>query len=375
MKVSPKRRSWYLSVAIIAIIGVWLWSGSGKDHEAAPALAASEASPTAGEFSVRVRSQVAEEVVRIVKINGSTAPARTVEINAETDGRVVETGVDRGERVSSGAVIVRLDERDREARLAQARATVRQRELEFAARERLKSESYVSESQLQEGAALLEAARAELKRAELDADYALIRAPFDGALQERLVEVGDFVSPGDPVATYVDDRSIIVAAAVSEFDAAQVKRGQEAEAILATGETVTGILRYVAPVADEATRTFRVELEVDNSAGDYRSGVTAELRIPGNKVFAHKVAPSLLTLDDEGRVGIKVLNEEGIVEFHEADVATSSAEAVYVTGLPAAANIITVGQGFVNVGSFAKGIPQDDVDRAVAIKSEERSQQ
>ncbi len=371
-KSRSQRRSWYVSAGLVVLIALWLLTG-GDDADT-ETTASSPVPTTQPEFSVRVRSQVAEEVIRTVKVNGSTAPARTVQISAETDGRVVEIGVDRGERVSAGGIIVRLDERDRAARLAQARATVKQREVEFDARERLKSESYVSEAQLQEAAALLEAARAELKRAEIDIDVSLVRAPFDGSLQERQVEVGDFVSRGDPIATYVDDRTIIVSAAVSEFDAADVQRGEEAEAILATGETVSGFIRYVAPVADEATRTFRVELEVDNGAGQLRSGVTAELLIPGEKVLAHRIAPSLLTLDDEGNVGIKVLNEEGIVQFYEANIATSSAEAIYVTGIPAAANIITVGQGFVNAGSFAKGVPEDDVDRAVAIKTEERSE-
>ena len=311
-------------------------------------------------------------MTRIIKVNGSTAPARTVDINAETDGRVVVTGVDRGERVSKGGVIVQLDERDRQARLAEARATVKQRQVEYAARERLKSQSYVSEAQLQEAVALLESARAELRRAELDIDYTLIRAPFDGALQERQVEVGDFVKAGDPVATFVDDRAIIVTAAVSEFDAKQVHRGEEATAKLATGETVSGIIRYVAPVADSATRTFGVELEVDNEDGHLRAGVSAELMIPGERILAHRVSPSLLTLDDEGNVGIKILNEEGIVEFYAADIAISTSESVYVSGLPAAANIITVGQGFVNKGSYAEGVPEDDVDRAVAIKASER---
>ena len=370
-----QHRSWLVSGGIVIAIVLWLATGSGEE----PASTATESSPTvtpdSGErFAVRIRNQVAEEVVRTITVNGSTAPARVVEINAETDGRVVDTGIERGERVSEGGIIVRLDERDREARLAQAKATVKQREVEFAARERLKSESYVSEAQLQEAAALLEAAKAELRRAELDIEYMYVRAPFDGALQERHVEVGDFVKQGDPIATYVDDRAIIVTASVSEFDAKFVERGEEAEARLATGELVEGIIRYVAPVADTATRTFTVELVVDNSDGALRAGMTAELLVPGERIFAHKISPSLLTLDDQGNVGVKIINDEGVVEFYEADIALATNEGVYVAGLPAAANIITVGQGFVSAGSYAKGVPESEVDRAVAIKSEERSE-
>ena len=369
-----ENRSWLMSAGIVIVIALWLTTG-GEDEEARPLAADAPRAANADQFAVRIRNQVAEEVVRTITVNGKTAPARSVGIDAETDGRVVETGVDRGERVDKGGVIVRLDVRDREARLAQAKALLRQRQVEYDARARLKNESYVSEAQLEEAAALLEAARAELRRAELDIGYATIEAPFDGALQERHVEVGDFVKAGDPVATFVDDRTIIVTAAVSEFDAGYVKRGDEAKAILATGETVTGLIRYVAPVADDATRTFTVELEIDNQAGEYRAGLSAELMIPAERVFAHRISPSLLTLDDEGNVGVKIINDEGIVEFYPAEIALSTNEGVYVAGLPAAARIITVGQGFVTEGSYVEGVPEDAVDRAVAIKSAEREQQ
>jgi multidrug efflux system membrane fusion protein len=266
-------------------------------------------------------------------------------------------------------LIVRLDERDRSARLAQAKATVKQREVEYEAREKLKTASYVSEAQLQEAIAALEAARTELMRAQLDLSYMKVRAPFDGALQSRVVEVGDFVKRGDPIATFVDNCTIIVSANLSEFDARYVNVGDTAEARLATGGTVRGRIRYVAPVAHEATRTFEVELEVDNSEGQLRAGGTAELRIPAERVLAHHVSPSLLTLDDAGNVGIKIINDAGKVEFVVADIALSSGDGVWIVGLPSSATIITVGQGFVASGSVVNAVPEDHIETAVATKS------
>lgn len=307
--------------------------------------------------------------MRTIVVNGKTAPARHVVLAAETDGRIVFIGAKRGASVDRGIVIVRLDERDRHARLAQAEATVKQREVEYQGRQKLMSESYVSEAQLQEAIAQLEAAKTELTRARLDLEYMNIRAPFDGALQARNVEEGDFVSRGDPVARFVDNRTIIVSANVSEFDARFVETGQTAQARLATGETVRGEIRYVAPVADEATRTFEVELEIDNSDGELRAGGTAELRIPAQRVLAHRVSPSLLTLDDAGNVGLKIINDNGEVEFVVADVALSTNDGIWVAGLPDTATIITVGHGFVAPGSIVNAVPESDIDTAVAIKS------
>lgn len=365
-----QHRSWLLSGLIVVAITLWLLSGSGESDDAnSTGNATTEDEAPALRASVRIRNQVAEEVVRVVSVNGRTAPARTVEVNAETEGRVVRTGTERGERIKEGGVIVSLDERDRAARLSQARAIVKQREVEYEGQQRLKSESYVSDAQLQEGAALLEVARSDLVRAELDIENMVIRAPFAGSLQERHVEVGDFVSVGDPIATVVDDRTLIVSAAVSEYDAKFVKTGDTAEAVLATGDEVSGRIRYVAPVADEATRTFAVELEVDNRDGKLRAGMSAELKISAETIFAHKISPSLLTLDDQGNVGVKIVNEAGLVEFFPADIALATNEGVYVAGLPAAATIITVGQGFVTDGSRVDGVLESEVDTAVAIKT------
>jgi multidrug efflux system membrane fusion protein len=364
-------RSWFVSAGIITVVTIWVLSGQfGGSEENEQATAETVAAKTLRN-AVRVRTQSAEEVMRTIVVNGKTAPARITHLAAETDGRIEYVGAERGASLDTGNLIVRLDERDRSARLAQAEATVRQREVEYAARERLKSESYVSEAQLQEAFALLETARAELTRAQLDLDYMAVRAPFAGALQARHVEVGDFVKRGDPIATYVDNRTIIVSANVSEFDAKYVHVDEIAEARLATGETVHGRIRYVAPVADEATRTFTVELEVANADGKLRAGGTAELRIPAQTVLAHRVSPSLLTLDDAGNVGVKIINDKGKVEFVVADIALSSTDGVWLAGLPVTATIITVGQGYVTSGAMVDAVPESDAETAVAIMESE----
>ena len=184
-------RSWFISAGIVLLVTVWVASGQFRAEEQATAQPAAGPAPKS---AVRVRTQTAEEVMRTIVVNGKTAPARIVHLAAETDGRVEFIGAERGASLDRGDIIVRLDERDRAARLAQAEATVKQREVEYAARERLKSESYVSEAQLQEAVALLATAKAELTRARLDLQYMTVRAPFAGALQSRAVEIGSSFS-------------------------------------------------------------------------------------------------------------------------------------------------------------------------------------
>jgi multidrug efflux system membrane fusion protein len=355
-KNTLSRHPWIIAVAIGIAVAVWMASGAvGRDRAPTPNEAAATDRPLT---EVQVRSLEAETVMRYLTLYGRTAPSRQVELKAETTGRVVSIGAERGERVEKGAVLLTFDARDRQARLTQARALVKQRELEYEGRKKLKAEGYAAETQLAEAVANLELARAELRRAELDLSYMTLRAPFDGAVLDRHVEIGDYLTPGDPVADYVDNRTLVVTADIAEKDIGLVRESQAAEAALVTGQIVRGKLRYVSPVAEPSTRTFTVELALDNADGALASGVTAELKIPVGNVLAHKVSPAVLTLDDDGTLGVKLVNDRGEVEFYAADMAVSTSDGVWLAGLPSSANVITVGQGFVRAGERVVSVPE-----------------
>ncbi len=344
------RRPWILAVALAFAVAVWMGSGAlGPQRASEGNFSSSNADRSLPR--VQVRSQQAELITRYAEVYGRTAPARIVELAAETDGRVQAVPVERGTRVRTGQVLIELDSRDRFARLEEARAAVKRFETEFAGQQRLfKEGSYVSEADLAATEASLVAARAELKRAELDIEYMSLRAPFNGYLADRVVEIGAYVRAGDPMATLVDNRKIIVEGSVPEQNAAQIGIGDQAEATLVTGQLVSGRIRYVSPVADQSTRTFAVELEVDNQEADLPAGVTAEMRIATGQVYAQRLSPALLTLDNAGTLGIKVVDKTGHVLFFPAEIVASSDSDIWVTGLPEVSDVIIVGQGFVKAG-------------------------
>lgn len=351
------QRPWILA-AIVAVT-VFLWMYSGADNEAGPtreaAVPSAKGSPDQL-VSVQIANQYAKPITKEIKIYGQTAPARKVEINAETDGRVEAVEAIRGKQVKAGDIILRLDQRDRKARLAQANASVQEHRTSYKAQLELQSQGYVSETQIAETLAKLETAKAELIRAQLDLEYMVMRAPFDGVLQDREVEIGDFVRTGDPVALFVDNTSIIVTGTVAEQDAAFVKVNDIGKASLATGQEVEGRVRYISPVADQSTRTFNVEMVVENADGSLPAGVTAEMRLPGGQMMAQKVSPSMLSLDNNGDVGIKIVNELNQVEFYPVEIVASELDGIWVTGMPEKARIITVGQGYVRPGQEVQAI-------------------
>ncbi|MGA0846860.1 MAG: efflux RND transporter periplasmic adaptor subunit, partial [Luteolibacter sp.] len=187
-----RRNSMLMAVGVAVIVTLWMLSGLGS----APVDFSGEAEVTRanGErMRVRVGQISAVEAVREITISARTEPNRYVRIKAETEGTVVALDVDRGSPVAEDAPILTLDLRDRTARLAEAESLIAQRELELQARQNLRNREFASELEIAEAAARLESARAAKVRIALEIDNTSIDAPFDGIVQERSVEVGDYV--------------------------------------------------------------------------------------------------------------------------------------------------------------------------------------
>lgn len=358
------RHPWIIALALALSVAIWMTSGQMDREDRSVDAVQAKPIDRKQETRVVVSTRHAKPVQRYVRVNGRTAPARETHMSAETAGRVTRVLVERGQVVKAGTPLIELDMRDRDLRVTQARALVRQREMEFKARQELQKQDYVSDTQMAESQALLEAARAELRRFVLDLENREIRAPFDGAMQERVLEVGDYVKAGDPALTFVDDSTLVVKASISESEGRFLSSIRTGSARLITGQVVEGALRYLAPVADTSTRTFRLELELENVDRELPAGVTAELTLPVGTVMAHRISPALLTLDDTGRVGVKIVDSGNIVRFVAADIARTDPDGIWLAGLPEETTFITVGQGFVQDGQ--KVVPVEEAPTRTA---------
>lgn len=353
-----------LAAGLVLALAGWLLSGQLGAGNPPPGSATGGGSePAAREPpSVRIRSIAAEPVTREIVINGKTAPARTVTLRAETSGRVIGLGPERGVPVRTGEFLVRLDPRERQAMVDQARASLAMREIEHDAARKLGRKGFQADTKVAEAKANLEAARAALEHSRIELAHTEIQAPFDGVLEERPVEIGDFVDIGDPVATVIEQDPFLITGEVAETEIAKLRPGMAGSARVVTGETVEGRLRYVGSRADPGTRTLRVELEVPNPGGRFVAGVSAELRIVYARVAAHRISPGLLTLDDDGEIGIKAVDAEDVVVFHPATVVRAGRDVVWLADLPERLRLITVGQGFVRAGDRVRPVPEAAVD-------------
>ena len=180
-----------------------------------------------------------------------------------------------------------------------------------------------------------------------------VKSPFSGYI-ETIVKPGNFIERGQVCATIIQLDPIIFIAEVPEISIANVKVGQNVDINLITGQQVSGVLSFVSKSASPATKTFRVEVEIKNKDGLIKDGLTADLIIKTDKVKAHKISPSILILDDDGKLGVRVANLENIVEFYEIEIVQDSPEGLRATGIPDGSNIIIQGQGFVEEGQVVQ---------------------
>ena len=341
-------RTWSIAAAIIGILFIWMLSGLfGRSHDDGAADKAASTKPQQ-RFKVTVRTQTAEAVNREVTINGDTAPDQTVTVASQIEGQVIAIGARKGARVSQGALLARIDPRDSQQLYARAEAVLKQRELEYEGARRLRQTGYVTESELASRQAALEVARADIKTMELHLKNLSIVAPVSGVLEQQMLEVGDYSKIGDPVARLIKIDPLVVSGGVSENDIRYIKTGDPAEAEI-LGRKLKGHVKFVSAQADARTRTFTVDIAVDNPRGEIPAGVSARITLPVQNIMAHRVPSSMLTLSDNGVIGVKYV-ADGKVAFAKAEIVRSDGDEVWITGLPNSIALITRGQGFVAVG-------------------------
>lgn len=275
-----------ISLFILAPIILWMLSGILINDDVVEVKKENKL------FQVGVIKSSATLFQPLIKLKATTESEARVNVKAKTSGEVVKIGAKQGEFVEKDDVLCSLG-------------------------------------------------IVELNRTE-------VKAPFSGYL-EQIVKPGNFLERGQVCATIIQLDPITFIAEVPEFNINKVKTGQEVTLDLITGETVNGKLTFVSKSASTSTRTFKVESQVKNDSGQIRDGITSEMTIKIEKILAHQISPSILILNDAGKLGVRSV-KNNIVIFYEVVILEDSASGLWVSGIPENLDLITQGQGFVEDG-------------------------
>lgn len=284
-----------------------------------------------------------------VPLRGRTEAKSVVTITPETSGVVTSVNVEKGQAVAAGDLICTLDRGTREAAVAQAEAALVQAQSQYDTNESLRARELVAANSSLALEAALKSAQAALDNAKSELERTNVKTQVAGMVQDPLASVGNMLTPGQPCATVVELDPMLFVGTVPEARIAQARTGLAAKIVAVTGQSVEGTVSYIASTADPATRSFAVEIEIPNKDGKVLSGITATATVNIGTLPAHLLPQSVLTLDDEGALGVRAV-KDSVVEFYPVTIVSDSREGVWVTGLPPKVDIITVGQEFVQAG-------------------------
>lgn len=354
----------------------------------APALAAQAQTLV----RVVVQKSTSREIDSAVMLRGETEAARQVEVRAETTAQIVSEPLRKGSFVEAGQVLCSLDPGTRptmlaqahadlanakaqvpqaQARLKEAQARLEEAKINDNVATKLSETGYASETRvastqagvvsaqagvetalsgLETTQAGIRAAEAAVAGAEKEMERLLIKAPFSGLLEHDTAELGSLLSAGGVCGTVIQLDPIKLVGYVPETQVHRVTLGSLAGARLTDGREVRGRVTFLSRSADHETRTFRVDIEVANEDMSIRDGQTADIVIASSGSMAHLLPASALTLNDNGDLGLRIVVEGNKVAFIPVALLRDTSEGVWVTGLPAEADVIVVGQEYVIEG-------------------------
>ena len=318
------------SIMFISFAMIWMISG----YFYQPEIQTQEV--VKDDITVRVINQNSITYQEEILIKGFAEADKKVELKSETSGKVTALPIQQGSFVRKGDVICSLFVAEKESFFKKA-------ELEFKSAEKLFDEGLYSSNQLQN-------IKSNFERAKLELDNASIKAPFDGIVDRIAIDEGDFLTRGSTCATLLDLDPMILAGEISESDLMNISKGSPALIETIDGNKFNGKISYIASSANPVTHTFRIEVEVENKQNLIKDGASAKIFISGKEQLANLVPLSILRLDDQGNLGVRLISSQGTVEFKKIDLIQDTKNGVWVSGLPSSSKIITVGQDYVNDG-------------------------
>lgn len=357
------KQSIFLSFLLAFVLVLWMASGhlAEQDLERQSARKAPMAPAEQPLMKVEISPPVElDRRERTLTLQGQLEPLRDLVIRAEIAGTIEDILVDKGQKVKHGDLLfqMQLDGRDKD--LAEAQAALETARTENSAARKLAKQGLQSQVKNQQTLAALASAKAALARIQRDIEDLKVGAPFDGIINDLPIEIGQQLDRGAPMAQLVDDSKLIVAATVAQQSVHKLSVGQRAQVRLIDDTLLDGEVTFLSAIADNLTHSYRVEVTVANDGHGSIAGSSASVTLPVDSFEGFFITPAMLSLDKDGEIGLKSVDENNVVVFHPITMEQTFSHGAWVSGIPAGVRVITLGQGFVTAGQ-----PVDAIETAV----------
>jgi membrane fusion protein (multidrug efflux system) len=212
---------------------------------------------------------------------GTLEPRERVILTANAADRVTGIFFEDGQRVSQGKVLVTLVNEEEQSQLASAKAAEANAKLVFERNERLASAEAVAELELERTKSAYEAASANVGAVQARLRDRVLVAPFSGVLGFRQISMGAYVSPGQAVATLIDDSQMRLEFGVPSIYLADLRAGLEINAVTKDipGRTFVGKLTSIDNAIDPVTLAVKVRATLPNTDGALKAGSSMSVQL------------------------------------------------------------------------------------------------
>lgn len=292
-----------------------------------------------------------------LRASGTSKASRKLNILSETSGQIYRLHHQKGQVLNPKDVVATIQLDDRSHQLKEAEAAYNLAKEKYRITETLAEGNFSSNINLKTAKVNLESAAARLARVKKEIKNTTISAPFKGVLGDVMLEEGSVVAPGTIVATLLNLDPVLVQVYVSEKNYNKFHINEVINVKFANDVKTKGKINFISSIADPKTHMFLVEISIENPDFKVPEGVTARVDIPIGKKKIHKITPSMLTLDAEGDMSVKVINASNVVEQYDVVLVKAEKDELWVEGLPDSVILINYGGHFVNVGDVVKWQP------------------
>jgi len=336
-----------IRIALLIVSVTIAWFASGVLFE--NTVDGTEAKPSTL-TKVQAEQFSEQKFVPQLQLRSYTAPSRTVDLRAQINGSVIAVPGLRGSLVNQGQIVCALDKEDREQRLKKSVAQLQQAEIAYSGALQLKTAGFQSDLAISQAKMNLEVAKLALERSQIDLENLNIKAPFSAIVEDRPVEVGDFLSVGQLCARLVELDPLKIVAQATESDVVKLKVGDKATANFDDYGSMDASLTYIGYESNPKTRSYLVEAQMDNTDLSLRAGISGRLNLRLPVEDAHLIPSGLILLDSDGDVVVRAVDSNNRVVQTKVVIVGENKQGVWVKGLPKTVNLITVGQNYVSQG-------------------------
>ena len=236
-----------------------------------------------------------------------------------------------------------------ELALSQKRALLRAAETRLFELENLPKDLELSNSY-----ARLKSIDSTILRLQEQLDFTKILSPQRGWVESLDVEVGEFVDENRPLAKILGLQTLTLTIPIAQANIGKINIDDPVNINFIGSEIKQGVVGKIAAEANQATRTFNVEIKLDNSNGMLRAGMTAEAEVIIGEVKAVKVSPAHLNVKADGQLTVKVVNSQNRVKVIPVDLVRTAGNFAYISGINDGALLLTAGQAFLSNGELVQ---------------------